>query len=321
MAVKPAVKDISVILTNAPQLMIGTKQYPLNFTVMNLRNDVKDVTVEFSSRSLRMDEARFDITLAPQDKKALTVTVSPQKDGALDLAVEVKQKKTIKYTETVLEGHEDDTPQEPSTLAATAPAPVSTSAAPARPTAAPAVQKPAGIPMKPVKPAVVAAPAAVPAVQKPAGAPMKPVKPAGAAATTARPQPAANDDALEKRIMSIKDKYMAARTSIQSLKQGSPEYARTYQEAVKYKEQYERLKAIYESGGTIADAEAAVPSEAVDPIAELKELGQRYTELKNRLAMLSPGSPEHERLKQEAMAVYKEYNDKRNKAKEQGLAA
>ncbi len=315
MAVKPAAKDISVILTNAPQLMLGTKQYPLNFTIMNLRNDVKDVSVEFSSNSLKMDKTTFELTLASQDKKPLTVTVSPEKDGALDLSVAISEKKTIKYTETVLEGHENDALQEPGQAAPLAPAPVPAAAAPVKPAQKPAggpakPVKPAGAtaPAKPMKPAGAAAPASVPAVQKPAGTP---VKPAGAAA----PQKAAGtEDALEKRIMSIKDKYMASRTSLQSFKQGSPEYTRTYQDAVKYKDQYEKLKAIYESGGTMADAEAAVPSEAKDPVAELKELGQRYTDMKNRLAMLSPGSPEYEKLKQEAMAVYKEYNDKRNKA-------
>ena len=120
--------------------------------------------------------------------------------------------------------------------------------------------------------------------------------------------------------MAIKDKYMASRTKLQSLAQGSSDYQRTYQDALKFKEQYEKLKGIYESGGTMADAEVAVPSEAADPVAELKALGQRYTDLKNKLAALSPGTPEHDKVKQEALAVYKEYNDKRTKAKEQGLA-
>nr|MDO8088681.1 hypothetical protein [Candidatus Sigynarchaeum springense] len=318
MAVKPAVKDISVILTNAPQLMLGTKQYPLTFTIMNLRNDVKDVSVEFASKSLKMDFTTFDLTLAPQDKRTITVTVTPEKDGVLDLSVAINEKKTIRYTETVLEGHENDSLPDSAPVTTQAPAPVEPpAAAPVKP-----IQKPAGVPvkpMKPVKPAGMTLPVAAPAVQKPASAAPKPVKPAGASApqkTVARVE-----DALERRIFSIKDKYMAARTSLQSMKQGSPEYARTYQDAVKYKEQYEKLKAIYESGGTMADAEAAVPSDAVDPIAELKELGQRYTDMKNKLSTLSPGSPEHEKLKQEAMAVYKEYNDKRNKAKAQGLSA
>ncbi|MEX2683899.1 MAG: hypothetical protein Q6373_020175 [Candidatus Sigynarchaeota archaeon] len=325
MAVKPAIKDISVILTNAPQLMLGTKQYPLTFTIMNLRNDVKDVSVEFASKSLKMDSTTFDLTLAPQDKQSITVTVTPEKDGALDLAVTINEKKTIKYTETVLEGHENDMHQEAAPAATPTPAPVTAAAVtPAKP-----IQKPTGAPVKPVKPSGAAAPVTVPAVQKPAGAPVKPMKPAGEI-TPAKPvKPAViiapqkvavgAEDALEKRILSIKDKYMAARTTLQSLKQGSPEYMRTYQEAVKYKEQYEKLKSIYESGGTMADAEAAVPSESKDPVTELKELGQRYTDMKNRLSMLSPGSPEYEKLKQEAMAVYKEYNDKRNKAKAQGI--
>jgi hypothetical protein len=322
--------------------MLGTKQYPLNFTVMNLRNDVKDVSVQFASNSLKMDSTSIDLTLAPQEKKNVTITVSPEKDGAIDLSVSINQKKTIKYSETVLEGHENDVPQEPVPATPAAPAtaakapaapvqkPAGTPAKPVKPAgatapaSAPAVQKPAGAPMKPVKPAGAAPPAAAPApaVQKPAGTPMKPVKPAGAtapAAASTPPKPAAGEDALEKRIMAIKDKYMAARTKLQSFTQGTPEYTSTYQDALKFKGHYEKLKAIFESGGTMADAEAAIPSEATDPVAELKELGQRYTNLKNKLATLSPGSPEHEKLKQEALAVYKEYNDKRTKAKELGL--
>ncbi len=333
MAVK--LKDISIILTNAPQLLLGTKQYPLNFTIMNLRNDVKDVSVQFSSNSLKMDSTTVDLTLAPQDKKSFTITVSPEKDGALDLSVAVNQKKNIKYTETVLEGHENDAQQVPATGGS--PVPVVAAVSPATP-----VQKPNGAPMRPVKPAGTTAPAAAPPVQKPAGTPvkpvkpagataqpvqkpsgipMKPVKPAGAAAPMATQKPATTEDGLEKRIMVIKDKYMASRTALQSLKQGSSDYTRTYQDALKFKEQYDKLKSIYESGGTMADAEAVVPSEAaVDPITELKELGQKYSDLKSRLSMLSPGSPEHEKLKNQALAVYKEYNDKRNKAKAQGLA-
>ncbi|NMC07396.1 MAG: hypothetical protein GYA24_19430 [Candidatus Lokiarchaeota archaeon] len=334
MAAKPAVKDISIVLTNAPQLMLGTKQYPLNFTIMNLRNESKDISMQFSSNSLKMDSTSIDLALAPQEKKVVTVTVSPDKDGALDLSVTINQKRIIKYTETVLEGHENDMPQEPARVAASAPQasvkapatpvqkPASPLVKPVKPAGPPAVQKPSGTPMKPVKPAG----AAPPAVQKPVGAPVKSPVATTPAVSPVTQQAASSEDALEKRIMAIKDKYMAARTRLQSLPQGSPEYKSTYQDAVKLKDQYDKLKAIFESGGTMADAEAAVPSEptvparAQDPVAELKELGQRYTNLKNKLATLAPGTPEHEKVKQEALAVYKEYNDKKAKAKEQGLA-
>ena len=106
---KPAIKDISINLTNAPQeLMLGTKKYPLNFTIMNLRNEVKDLSIEFVSSSLNMDTATCDLKLAPQEKKNVTLTVSPKKDGAQELSITITLKRTIKYTETVLEGQENE---------------------------------------------------------------------------------------------------------------------------------------------------------------------------------------------------------------------
>nr|MDO8110892.1 hypothetical protein [Candidatus Sigynarchaeota archaeon] len=69
-AVKPAVKDISINLTNAPkELMLGTKQYPLNFAIMNLRNESKTLSLEFASTSMSMDAPKLEINLGPQEKK------------------------------------------------------------------------------------------------------------------------------------------------------------------------------------------------------------------------------------------------------------
>ena len=81
------------------------------------------------------------------------------------------------------------------------------------------------------------------------------------------------------------------------------------------KEQYEKLKKIYENGGSLADAGLAPK----DPVEELKELMQKYNALKAQLKNLAPGTPAYEKMKQDALAVYKEYTEKHDKAKKEGL--
>jgi len=351
MAEKPAVKDISINLTNAPrELMLGTKSYDLNFMIMNLRSEQRDISVEFSSDAMSVEPAVSEITLAPQEKQTITLNVTPQKDGALDLSVQINLKKTIKYTETVLEG-EEGAPAEPVVTRITSPAapaeinesspetetqpsaPVKPikpgTAKPVKPAGAVKPVKQVGVtkpavakPMKPAGTAKPMKPVGTAKPMKPAGTakpmkPVKPVKPAAAEQPVAEEKPSADNEALERKIMEIKDQYMSARGQLQSLKQGSPEYVAKYKEATRLKEQYEKLKGIYESGGTLADAGFAPK----DPVEELKELMQKYNALKAQLKNLKPGNPAYEKMKQDALAVYKEYTEKHDKAKQEGLVS
>src|SRR5271157_4469000 len=221
---KPAVKDISINLINAPrELLLGTKSYELNFNIMNLRSEEKEVSVEFSSDGLSVDPPVSEITLAPQEKQTIMVSVTPQQDGALDLSVKVNLKKIVKYTETVLEGQEG-VQEEGTVVKTSAPAPTleieavdeGAQAQPSKPVkAAPGAKpmKPAGA-AKPMKPTAAAKPA-IGKPMKPAGAgkpmkpagaakPMKPVKrvkSAGAAQPAAEETPSADNEALERKIM------------------------------------------------------------------------------------------------------------------------
>lgn len=334
---KPAVKDISINLTNAPrELLLGTKNYELNFTIMNLRSEEKDVSVEFNSDALSVDPPVTDITLAPQEKQIITLNVTPQKDGALDLSVKINLKKIVKYTETVLEGEQGAQSEEiaPKTTPSlvTAEPDEENQVVEVKPSKPEKPMKPVGgakqAIMKPIKPAGLAKPLkpvgeekpVIARPTKPAGSvkpmkPVKPVKPVGAAKPLIEEKPSTGDEALEQKIMEIKDQYMTARSQLQSLKQGSKAYVTKYKEATQLKEQYEKLKTIYESGGSVADA-GLIPK---DPVEELKELMQKYNALKAQLASTKPGKPDYQKIKQEALAVYNEYTEKHEKAKQQGL--
>nr|MDO8116473.1 hypothetical protein [Candidatus Sigynarchaeota archaeon] len=280
MAARPVVKDISINLLNAPkELMLGNKSYDLNFMIMNTKSEQKDLVLNFTSESLKMDQEQLELKLGPQEKKNFTLSVTPTADGALDLSVSVVQRKTITYKETVLEGQENvvkepEPKRAPEKPAAPAVAP-STPVKPVKPAVAPA------IPVKPVKPVKPSGEA------PPPGKPVKPVKPSGEAPPPAKPvKPAGPSpmELLEKRIGEIRDAYMAARGKLQSIQQGTPEYKDVYQNALKLKEDHDKLKAIFEAGGPVPDdiIKAAAPAtpavkptaqpRPADPVEELKFL-------------------------------------------------
>jgi hypothetical protein len=198
-------RDIAISLMNAPrELMLGTKEYSLNFNVMNLRDEPQQLSIEFTSDSLSIDQPSVELQLDPGEKKVITIIVAPTGDGTLDLAVKVDQIKKVSYSAEVLEGHEDEVPSEETSEEISAPAPSkgapeeesgpsaeSETEASSRPPVKPAripvkpagvPQKPAGLPVKPAgRPPIK--PAGAP--QKPAGLPVKPagrppIKPAGA---------------------------------------------------------------------------------------------------------------------------------------------
>ncbi len=334
MAARPVIKDISINLLNAPkELMLGNKSYDFNFMIMNTKSEHKELVLKFSSETMKLGQEQIELNLGPQEKKNVTLSVTPKADGAIELAVSVVQRKTITYKETVLEGQENALPKPgPEKPLAKPVAPVGaagTQATPVKPTST------AAAPVKPVKPAGEAPPVTKPVKPvKPAGEapvaakPVKPVKPAGEAPVAVKPVKSAGPspmELLEKHIGEIRDAYMAARGKLQSMQQGSPGYKDVYQNALKLKEDHDKLKAIFEAGGPVPDdiikaaTPAAAPARSADPVEELKFLMARYNELREKLGKMDPSSSDYGSVRAEAMNIQKEYTEKLARAKAQGL--
>ncbi|MHA1370053.1 MAG: hypothetical protein ACTSWN_11010 [Promethearchaeota archaeon] len=328
MAVKPVVRDIVVNLINAPKgLLLGNKQYPLNFLVINLKNQSKKLLLSFSSDSLKLDNSFFEIQLGSREKKNLTLNVTPVKDGYLELALDVVEKKEIKYTEAILEGEEipeQEPPQEIKAVPASKPAKtgtkpltmqgkikptkpiVKTMASGVKPVKA--VAKPGATLTKPVKP-----------ILKGTAAKMKPVK-TGIKPSIKKVKPTTTSKSiseLETKLLSIKDEYMSERAKLQSIDQNSPEYKDIYKHALALKKEYDNLKKLLEQESSAPELKPA-PAEK-DIIQELKELMAEYNKLKSRLSSMGVNHPEYSQVKQRALGIYKTYNEKRKIAKDQGL--
>ena len=283
---KPALKDINISLLNKPgHLLIGTQNYEFKFVVMNLNDDEKDLIIEFISNSFNLDKNKFELQLASKERKEIIINATPSQDGVLILQAKVLQKKIIKYVEKVLEGEE---------ISASEGAEIQEKVAVAKPAKMPTT-KPIKKPPKPTKM-------------------IKPVIPI----KKEREVPDKQVDGikkLENKIAEIRQSYMDNRNKLQSIEKGSPEYRKIYNTALKEKEEYDRLKQIFEDGGTFADAYG----EEKDPIAELKELMSTYNELKQKLSTLDASSQEYNEIKQTALEIYNQYNEKRKKAKRDGL--
>ncbi|MFX0101496.1 MAG: hypothetical protein ACFFCS_18115 [Candidatus Hodarchaeota archaeon] len=329
---KPVVKDIVVNLLNPPrELMLGTKQYKLDFMVMNLRDEVKDLHIDFKTESFSLDQDVFEVKLNPKEKKNIQVTISPIKDGSLDLSMAVTEKKTIRYTEKVLESGGEEPPvdatqvsiAEETTAAPESqkpvpriqPADAATTVKPSKPVKTPV--KPVAKPVKtPVKPVTKPVKTPVKPVAKPVKTPVKPA--AKPVKTPVKPSAEPN---LSEKIATVKQQYLDLRTKLQNLSsqlgenaKGSPEYQEMYQEATKLKQEYERLGKLQKSQVKGADTSSgdATTSDA-NGVDQLKKLMDEYNILKAKLVGMDQGSPEYSHIKQRAMAIYKEYNEKRAK--------
>lgn len=309
-AMKPAVKDIAVNLLNAPRtIMLGNKNYDLKFSVYNLKENERDIKMVFSSKEVSVNPADVEISLKPKEKKEISVNISPTGDGKLDLALTVKEKVEVKYTETVLE-------------------------------------QPDGT-IKPVDASPGAGSVSAPRVKPTPSTTTSPTKPPSKPAM--KPSPGVK---LESRINSIREKYMAIRTELQSLSQGSPQYQEKYQEAVELKSQYDSLKKQLEKGAEPISKPAVKPLKPTtkpvqkpskpvsristkppvkprtkppaktgddDLLTTLTNIMNEYNNLRTKLQGMESSDPNYMQIRERAVELSKKYNSMREEAKRKGL--
>ncbi|MHA1684742.1 MAG: hypothetical protein ACTSUE_27635 [Promethearchaeota archaeon] len=328
---KPAVKDISLNLMNAPrEILLGNKTYELKFTLMNLKANTRDLSLNFESEGMKITPGTMDMKLAGKGKEEFIVSATPITDGKLDLKLVVSEKKTITYTETVLERPDG-------TIVST------------EPESKPTVQT--AVPTSPTATTAAVAAAAV----KPSTRPIKTSKPAANVQV--------NLTQMEDEINSIREQYMDARTKLQSMTRGTSEYTEIYSKAMEFKKKYEELKIKYEKSAKIA-AEASTSIKPVKPagmkvqkpiatheikpaskpvkpavkpvikppvkpvpnpddllIAEVTKIMDEYNSLRSKLTSMDPKDPDYMATREKAVELSKLYNEKRAEAQKRGLVS